>query len=232
MSLLPGATASDVAVEGVRLRVHRAGPSRPRRSTPTLLLHGFPQTSDAWSALLPELARDRDVLAPDLKGLGASEVAPPYDGRTVAAELAALVLHAVDGPVDVVGHDLGGTLAIALAAARPDLVRRLVVVGGGSRRAMLTRGWRTPGRGSPAVLLGYARGIGSNRPALPAQAVERALVLWGAADRLTPIAAGQALARALGPTAVTVTLPGVGHWPLQEAPELAVAAIAGFLRAA
>ena len=230
MSLLPGATASDVAVEGVRLRVHRAGPRRPRRTTPALLLHGVPQTSSAWSALLPELARDRDVLAPDLKGFGASEAAPPYDGQTVAAELAALVLHAVDGPVDVVGHDLGGTLAMALAAARPDLVRRLVVVAGASRRALLSQGWRV-GRGSPAVLLGYARGSGAGRPSATAQAVERALVLWGAADRFTPISAGQALARALGPNTVTVTLPGVGHWPLQEAPKLAVSAIAGFLRA-
>src|SRR5664280_2938261 len=81
----------------------------------------------------------RAVLAPDLKGLGASEIQAPYDVATLTAELAALVLHEVDGPVDVVGHDWGGVLAIALAAGRPELVRRLVVLSAPYRRVDLLR---------------------------------------------------------------------------------------------
>jgi len=154
--VLPGTECRDVAVEGVRLRVYRTdaadsgadhdpgdgagadvgardddgdGDGTGGRDTPpTLLLHGVPQTAAMWRHLLPELATDRVVIAPDLKGLGGSEVAGPYDIRTIVRELAALVVHVVDGPVDVVGHDWGGSLALALAGARPELVRRLVVI--------------------------------------------------------------------------------------------------------
>lgn len=138
--LLPGADQREVAVEGVRFAVNVAGPRRPPLdATPVLLLHGVPQSAVAFRFLLPELARDRVVLAPDLKGLGGSEIAAPYDVATLVRELAALALHEFDGPVDVVGHDWGGSLAIALAGARPDLVRRLVVVNAPYRRLDLTR---------------------------------------------------------------------------------------------
>lgn len=134
----------DVAAGGVRFAVHRADPPRRRRTTPALLLHGVPQTADIWRHLAAELARDRIVLAPDLKGLGRSELREPYDVPTLVSELAALVLHEVDGPVDVVGHDWGGSLAIALAAQRPELVRRLVVANAPYRRVDLRRAWHIP----------------------------------------------------------------------------------------
>ncbi len=127
VSLAP-AESRFVAAEGVRFHLWRADPKRHRRTTPTLLLHGVPQTAICWRAMVPELAKDRIVLAPDLKGLGESEMRGPYDVATMVDELAALVLHEVDGPVDVVGHDWGGVLALRLAGARPDLVRRLVVI--------------------------------------------------------------------------------------------------------
>ncbi|HWG94919.1 MAG TPA: alpha/beta fold hydrolase, partial [Mycobacteriales bacterium] len=96
--------------------------------TPVLLLHGVPETSSAWSRLLPVLGRGRRVLAPDLPGLGGSGYGGPYDVPSLVAQLAALVeVEAPGGRVDVVGHDWGGSLALALAGARPDLVRRLAV---------------------------------------------------------------------------------------------------------
>jgi len=246
VSLPAVSTSADVAVEGVRLRLHRAEPARARRTTPVLLLHGFPHTARAWGDLMPELARDRVVLAPDLKGLGASEAAGRYDVSTVVAELAALVLHEVDAPVDLVGHGIGGSLALAFAAVRPDLVRRLVVVSAPRTKADLWRVWRLLGptrRGGPAIdpgdrlglatMLAYYRGALGWRAGKVVAPVrpEVALVLWGAADPVLSIAVGQAIARALGPGAVTVTLPGVGHWPLEEAPTLAGRIVAEFLRA-
>ena len=96
--------------------------------TPVLLLHGFPETATCWSALAPRLATGRRVLAPDLPGLGGSTYTGPYDVPSLVGELAALVeLEVPGGRVDVVGHDWGGSLALALAGARPELVRRLVV---------------------------------------------------------------------------------------------------------
>jgi haloacetate dehalogenase len=121
-------TSRTVAVGGVRFAVLSDGPARKRKTTPTLLLHGVPETSATWRPLMALLAKDRQVLAPDLKGLGASEAKEPYDIPTLVDELAALVLHELDGQVDVVAHDWGGSLGLALAGARPELVRRLVVV--------------------------------------------------------------------------------------------------------
>lgn len=143
-----------LAVEGVRFRVYRAGPTGDPASAarpPALLLHGVPQTADVWRHLIPELASDRVVIAPDLKGLGGSEVVGPYDVPTLVRELAALALHEVDGEVDVVGHDWGGTLALALAAARPDLVRRLVVINGPYRYVDYRRAAHVPFFATPVL---------------------------------------------------------------------------------
>ncbi|MDQ1689641.1 MAG: hypothetical protein QOK42_2616 [Frankiaceae bacterium] len=139
--LPPGVGREDLTAAGVRFSVLRAsGPARPT-ARPALLLHGVPQTALVWRDLMPELARDRAVLAPDLKGMGQSQVQGPYDIPTLVAELAALVEGEYAGPVDVVGHDWGGALAIALTAARPDLVERLVVVNAPYREVDLRYAW-------------------------------------------------------------------------------------------
>jgi len=142
--LMPRATHRELAVDGVRFSLYRADPRRRRRTTPALLLHGVPQTAICWRDLLGELARDRVVLAPDIKGLGGSEDVGSYDLPTLAAELAALIMHEVDGPVDLVGHDWGGAVALALAAGRPELVRRLVVLNAPYRHLNLLRAFHVP----------------------------------------------------------------------------------------
>lgn len=95
--------------------------------TPVVLLHGVPQTSSTWRDVAPRLAVGRRVLAPDLPGLGGSAYSGPYDVPALVAQLVALLESEVDGPVDLVGHDWGGVLALGLAGLRPGLVRRLVV---------------------------------------------------------------------------------------------------------
>ena len=151
--------ASPVAIEGVRFAVRRAGPARSHGNTPVLLLHGVPQTSSVWRDLMPMLAEDRIVIAPDLKGLGGSEHRPPYDRPTLARELAALVVHVLDElgvagdgvRIDVVGHDFGGVLALALAGERPDLVRRLVVAAAPYRKVDIRRAYHVPLLALPVV---------------------------------------------------------------------------------
>ncbi|MDQ1709370.1 MAG: hypothetical protein QOG49_755 [Frankiaceae bacterium] len=144
LSLEP-ASATDAAAKGVRFHLWRSDPPQPPSpapapsTPPVLLLHGVPQTALCWRDLVPELATDRVVLAPDLKGLGGSEIRGPYDVATMAAELAALILHEVDGAVDIVGHDWGGVLALAVARTRPDLVRRLVIINAPYRHLQLHR---------------------------------------------------------------------------------------------
>jgi pimeloyl-ACP methyl ester carboxylesterase len=152
--LVPGAVCRDVAVDGLRFFLRRSDPADPAidsRATPVMLLHGVPETAAMWRDVLTELGTDRVVLAPDLPGLGSTEVRGPYDVHTVAARVAALALHEVDGPIDVVGHDWGGTVAMTLASLRPDLVRRLVIVNAAYRWIDLRAAWHVPTLALPGL---------------------------------------------------------------------------------
>lgn len=93
------------------------------------LLHGAGLNAHTWDGTL--LALGADALAVDLPGHGDSAWREDFDYRpsTNAAAVAALLDEVVDGaPQVVVGQSLGGLTAIELAAARPDLVRALVIV--------------------------------------------------------------------------------------------------------
>jgi pimeloyl-ACP methyl ester carboxylesterase len=118
----------DVSANGLRVRVATAGdPDAP----PVLLLHGWPHTWMLWHRVLPTLAADFRVIAPDLRGLGATSRPPDgYDLDTLADDAVA-VLDAVTGPgsaATAVGIDLGAPVAWMLAARAPARVRRLVVM--------------------------------------------------------------------------------------------------------
>ena len=255
--------------------------------TPVLLLHGVPETATCWDALAPRLATGRRVLVPDLPGLGGSTYTGPYDVPSLVSELVALVEAEVPGGrVDVVGHDWGGSLALGLAGARPDLVRRLVVANApyrkvparalhipffalpvapellfrlGGRRvvdAAFALAWRadTPLSGEalaeyraaytkPSVvqaMLGYYRAAARPRFArllrpsseptpVPRVRAEKALVLWGAADPILPVSVGEAVVRDLGAECVMVTVPGAGHFVIEEAPDVVADVLLDFL---
>ncbi|MET8852762.1 alpha/beta fold hydrolase [Amycolatopsis sp. NPDC004625] len=94
-----------------------------------LLLHGFPHTWRLWTAVIPQLARHHRVIAPDLRGLGATTRADGgYDAGTLAADAEAL-LDALGEPVaTVAGIDAGAPPAFLLALRRPRRVRRLVLM--------------------------------------------------------------------------------------------------------
>ena len=98
--------------------------------TPDLvLIHGGAQNAHTWDTVALTLARP--LIAPDLPGHGHSDSPAPGVGTSAkasAADLAAVIdEHAPNVPL-IVGMSLGGLTAIELAAARPDLVRRLVLV--------------------------------------------------------------------------------------------------------
>lgn len=149
--LLPGTVRKDVIVDGVRFALRRSDPPGEPAGPPVLLLHGVPETSAMWRDLLPELAGDRVVLAPDLKGLGDSEARGPYDTRTLVRELVALVRSEVSGPVDVVGHDWGGSLAVMMATGEPDFAHRLVVLNAPFREVDYSRAWHMLLFSAPAL---------------------------------------------------------------------------------
>ncbi len=111
-------------VNGVKLHFVRGGTGEP-----VVLLHGFPQTWYEWHRIMPALAERYTVIAPDLRGMGASsKPTSGYDNRTVAEDIYQLVSHLGLQHISIVGHDVGAPVGYAYAAAHPDDVRRLVMI--------------------------------------------------------------------------------------------------------
>lgn len=94
---------------------------------PTLLIaHGLFGSARNWGAIARRMADDRLVVAVDMRNHGTSPWLEEHAYADLAADLAE-VIATLGGPVDVVGHSMGGKAAMVLALTRPDLVNRLVV---------------------------------------------------------------------------------------------------------
>ena len=95
---------------------------------PLLLLHGWPQSWYAWRLLMPALAEQFTVIAPDQRGIGLTDKPRDgYDAATLANDLVALMDALGHERFAVVGHDTGYIIGYALAADHRDRVDRLAV---------------------------------------------------------------------------------------------------------
>ncbi|MET9497839.1 alpha/beta fold hydrolase [Streptomyces sp. NPDC006552] len=113
-----------VSVNGAELNVAVAG-----TGPAVLLLHGFPHTWEVWTDVMADLSDQYRVIAPDLRGFGASDrAAPGQDAATLADDAAALLTALGESSAAVVGIDAGAAPAFLLALRRPGPVRRLVVM--------------------------------------------------------------------------------------------------------
>ncbi len=111
-------------VEGVKLHYLTAG-----HGPAVILLHGYTQTSRMWKPLIPLLAEQFTVIAPDLPGIGDSEI--PADGldmKTAAIRIHTLAKSLGIEKARVVGHDIGLMVAYAYAAQFPAETEKLVVM--------------------------------------------------------------------------------------------------------
>ena len=111
-------------VEGIKIHYLSAG-----HGPAVVLLHGYTQTSRMWRPLIPKLTDKFTVIAPDLPGIGESEV--PKDGldmKTAAIRMHALIKSLGIIKARVVGHDIGLMVAYAYAAQFPAEVEKLVVM--------------------------------------------------------------------------------------------------------
>jgi pimeloyl-ACP methyl ester carboxylesterase len=96
---------------------------------PLILLHGLSGSSRWWDRNVAALGKHFRVLVPDVIGFGRTRIPPPLPGLERMAELLAAWMEAVGAPEsDLIGHSMGGQIAIHLAALLPDRVRRLVLV--------------------------------------------------------------------------------------------------------
>ena len=101
---------------------------------PLLLLHGYPQTHLMWHRVAPRLAEEFTVVAPDLRGYGASSKPPatsdhaPYAKRAMALDQIAVMDQLGFDRFAVTGHDRGGRVGYRLALDHPDRVSKLAVL--------------------------------------------------------------------------------------------------------
>jgi pimeloyl-ACP methyl ester carboxylesterase len=124
-----GAQGFELALpHGITLACRAAGAAEAPR---VVLLHGFPEAAFIWDDVMQRLAPRLRCVAPDLRGYGRSSApaqVQAYRAKHLVEDIAALI--AVQGaPIDLlVGHDWGGALAWVLAAQRPELVKRLLII--------------------------------------------------------------------------------------------------------
>ena len=119
-----GFTEKSAEVNGVRINYKIGG-----QGPPVVLLHGYTETSHMWLPLMPLLAKNHTVIAPDLRGAGNSERPQGgYDKMTMAKDMRELVHQLGYMQVSLVGHDIGLMVAYAYAAQYPEEVSKVVLM--------------------------------------------------------------------------------------------------------
>jgi esterase len=164
-------------VRGCRLRYLVGG-----EGDPLVLVHGLGGAAANWLALVPFLLPGRRLLVPELSGHGGSAPLPAAPSLDAFADRLALVLER-DGaaPAPVVGHSLGGAIALRLAIRRPELVSALVLAGA----AGISSGRRSARYALTVTgIVKPARKIAPHRRLVARSATLKRLVFgrWGAAD--------------------------------------------------
>lgn len=96
---------------------------------PLVLIHGYPLDHSTWDETASLLARDFDLILPDVRGLGESAASEAvYTMTDLAADLAALLEHLKIEKAFIAGHSMGGYIALAFARAYPERLLGLALV--------------------------------------------------------------------------------------------------------
>lgn len=108
------------------LALTRHGAAGPVTAVPLVIAHGLYGSGRNWGVIARRLADRRDVVAVDMRNHGESPHLAAHGYPDMAADLAEVIGH-IGGPVDLLGHSMGGKAAMQLALTAPALLRRLVV---------------------------------------------------------------------------------------------------------
>jgi pimeloyl-ACP methyl ester carboxylesterase len=174
---------------------------------PLVLLHGGFCTNETWGAQRADLAARYRLFLPERRGHGHTpDVEGPLSYQDMADDTAAFIESVVGGPAHVVGWSDGGVVALLVAIARPDLVRKIVVIGANFRPSREC--WVEPAMldtmtpDGPALVFfremyeAAAAGAASHWPVVARKIVD----MW----RTEPTLSTQDLARISAPTLVLV----------------------------
>ena len=115
-----------LGVDGVEIAWEERGSGEPA----LVLVHGYTGSSTDFIDHVDYFAKSRRVITLDHRGHGQSGHAAPetYTLEQLTNDLIALIEHAGKGPVDLLGHSMGGRVVMLAAIARPDLVRSLILM--------------------------------------------------------------------------------------------------------
>lgn len=247
--------AEDVDRRHTRVEDFRIYSVHGGRGPAVVLLHGLSGSHRWWRYTFPELSREFRVHVPELVGFGASRPAPRQPSIPQMAELLVswMDLQGIER-THLVGHSMGGQIAIHIATRWPERLDRLVLVSaaGISRGRTLgelarflaelvpPRSWGRPGfiptiardafQAGPLVLLRATRHIlGDDVRPLLGRIVHPTLLVWGRLDPLTPLSHGWQMADAI-PHSRLVVLPDAAHNPMADTPVRFNEVVGTFLR--
>jgi pimeloyl-ACP methyl ester carboxylesterase len=135
-----------VPIRHLRYHVRLWGQPKPGQ-VPLVMVHGWMDVAASYQFVVDAFEQDRFVIAPDWRGYGLTEspVADNYWFPDYLADLDWLLDHYCPGePADLVGHSMGGNIAMLYTGARPERIRRLVNLEGFGMPA--SRPSQAPGR--------------------------------------------------------------------------------------
>jgi pimeloyl-ACP methyl ester carboxylesterase len=113
-----------INVNGIRFAYERRG-----TGSPLVLLHGYPLDHHLWDEVAPLLADTFELILPDLRGFGESSTVDSfYTMEDIASDIAALLDHLEIQKTAIVGHSMGGYVALAFARLYPERLTGLGLV--------------------------------------------------------------------------------------------------------
>jgi pimeloyl-ACP methyl ester carboxylesterase len=122
----PGFTNQYLTVNGVKIHYVEGGSGMP-----LICLPGWPQTWYSYHPVAMELAKIYRVIIVDLRGMGSSEKpASGYDKKTMAADILGIVQQLGLDKIHLMGHDIGGMVAMSFAFNYPEFTEKLIVLDG------------------------------------------------------------------------------------------------------
>ena len=196
-----------------------------------VFLPGAGGDPEFWTPVARRLPSSIDAVQLGWPGLGREK---PRDDVRGLDDLVRLTLEAIDRPVALVAQSMGGVVALLATLARPALVERLVLVatsGGVDVQRFGAADWRPDYRQEYPDAAPWIMGARVDLSARLPTITTPTLLLWGSADRISPVAVGEHLSTLL-PHARLVVIPGGNHGVARDRADLVAPHVAQHLELA